>query len=54
MNLDIIRVFSTIHFTYNKSIDKHSINSVLGVSYTQNESEYLSINATDFPDDFVR
>ncbi|EID73949.1 TonB-dependent receptor [Imtechella halotolerans] len=46
------RIFDNT-LTYNKSIDKHSINSVLGVSYTQNESEYLSINATDFPDDFV-
>ena len=39
--------------TYNKSFDKHDFNSVLGVSYTQNKSEFSSIKATDFPDDNV-
>ncbi|MFD0762478.1 SusC/RagA family TonB-linked outer membrane protein [Lutibacter aestuarii] len=39
--------------TYNKSFDKHDFNSVLGVSYTQNKSEFSSIRATDFPDDNV-
>ncbi|WP_161554586.1 TonB-dependent receptor [Sinomicrobium soli] len=46
------RIFDNT-LTYNKSFDKHSVNSVLGVSYTQNKSDYLDISATNFPDDFV-
>ncbi|MCQ0112007.1 TonB-dependent receptor [Zhouia amylolytica] len=46
------RIFDNT-LTYNRSFNKHSVNSVLGVSYTQNKSNYQNIDATDFPDDFV-
>ena len=39
--------------TFSKSFNKHDINSVAGVSYTQNKSEFSTIRATDFPDDDV-
>ncbi|MDN3665786.1 SusC/RagA family TonB-linked outer membrane protein [Algibacter miyuki] len=38
---------------FNKKINKHDINSVIGVSHTQNKSEYSNVNATNFPDDEV-
>ncbi|UNY98443.1 TonB-dependent receptor [Zhouia spongiae] len=46
------RIFDNT-LTYNKSFNKHSLNTVLGVSYTQNKSNFISIDAVDFPDDFV-
>ncbi|CDF78635.1 TonB-dependent receptor [Formosa agariphila KMM 3901] len=37
--------------SFNKNYNKHGVNAILGASYTQNKSEFLSISATDFPDD---
>ncbi|MBA6152903.1 SusC/RagA family TonB-linked outer membrane protein [Gelidibacter maritimus] len=39
--------------TFSKSFNRHDINTVAGVSFTENSSEYTSIRATDFPDDDV-
>ncbi|GAA4304673.1 TonB-dependent receptor [Aestuariibaculum suncheonense] len=39
--------------TYSKNINKHDVNTVFGVSYTQNKSNATGIRATDFPDDEV-
>lgn len=39
--------------TYSKKLNKHNINTVGGISYTQNKSEFINTNATNFPDDEV-
>ncbi|MBC9795433.1 TonB-dependent receptor [Sinomicrobium weinanense] len=46
------RIFDNT-LTYNRRLDQHSINAVVGASYTQNKSNSQTIRATDFPDDFV-
>lgn len=39
--------------TFSKSINKHEFNAVAGVSFTENNSDFTGIRATDFPDDDV-
>lgn len=46
------RIFDNT-LTLNKTIDKHQLNSVAGISYTQNKTDSETIRATDFPDDDV-
>ncbi|MCK0131310.1 TonB-dependent receptor [Flavobacteriaceae bacterium F08102] len=42
---------NTINFS--KKINRHNVSSVVGASYTQTKSEFLNIQAIDFPDDDI-
>ena len=39
--------------TFSKNFNRHNINAVAGVSYTQNKNEFVNTSATNFPDDEV-
>ncbi|UKJ06806.1 TonB-dependent receptor [Solitalea lacus] len=44
------RIFDNT-LTYNKFFDKHYLNAVAGISFTQDKSYFTRISSTNFPDD---